>query len=157
MHFALIDAVLEEGPDRVVAVKQVTLAEEYLQDHFPTFHVLPGVFMLEGLVQAARHLLDRRGHPRMVLGGVKALRYGSFVRPGDALVVDVTLEKTLPDGSFQFKGAGTVRRQAAGSTGHAGGPGPAGSPATPAAEAETAVSGRFTMRPLRTQPLTEPT
>ena len=145
MHFALIDAVLEEGPDRVVAVKQVTLAEEYLQDHFPTFHVLPGVFMLEGLVQAARHLLDKQGHPRMVLGGVKALRYGSFVRPGDALVVDVTLEKTLPDGSFQFKGAGTVRRQAA------------GSPSTPAAAAETAVSGRFTMRPLRTQPLTEPT
>lgn len=145
MHFALIDAVLEEAPDRVVAVKQVTLAEEYLQDHFPTFHVLPGVFMLEGLVQAARHLLDKKGHPRMVLGGVKALRYGSFVRPGDALVVDVTLEKTLPDGSFQFKGAGTVRRQAA------------GGPSTPPAAEETAVSGRFTMRPLRTQPLTEPT
>lgn len=133
MHFALIDTILEQTPDRVRAVKQVTLAEEYLQDHFPTFQVLPGVFMLEAMVQAARALLEARGHPRMVLGGAKAMRYGSFVRPGEALEVDVQLEKELPDGSFTFKGAGTVRR-------HAGG------------EPETAVSGRFTLRPLRIPP-----
>ncbi|MBU3684761.1 MAG: beta-hydroxyacyl-ACP dehydratase, partial [Phycisphaerales bacterium] len=40
MHFALVDTVLEQTPDRVRALKQVTLAEEYLQDHFPTFQVL---------------------------------------------------------------------------------------------------------------------
>ncbi len=135
MHFALIDTVLEQSADRVRAVKQVTLAEEYLQDHFPTFHVLPGVFMLEALVQAARKLLDAQGKPRMVLGGVKAMRYGSFVRPGEALEVDVQLEKALPDGTFTFKGTGTVRRQ--------GG-----------VEPETAVSGRFTLRPLRIPPQT---
>jgi len=135
MHFALIDTVLEQSPDRVRAVKQVTLAEEYLQDHFPTFHVLPGVFMLEALVQAARKLLDAQGKPRMVLGGVKAMRYGSFVRPGEALEVDVQLEKALPDGTFTFKGTGTVRRQGGG-------------------EPETAVSGRFTLRPLRIPPQT---
>ena len=84
MHFALIDMILEQTPDRVRAVKQVTLAEEYLQDHFPTFQVLPGVFMLEALVQAGRALLEQRGHPRMVLGSAKAMRYGSFVRPGDS-------------------------------------------------------------------------
>jgi 3-hydroxyacyl-[acyl-carrier-protein] dehydratase len=135
MHFALIDTVLEQSADRVRAVKQVTLAEEYLQDHFPTFHVLPGVFMLEALVQAARKLLDAQGKPRMVLGGVKAMRYGSFVRPGEALEVDVQLEKALPDGTFTFKGTGTVRRQGGG-------------------EPETAVSGRFTLRPLRIPPQT---
>ena len=135
MHFALVDTVLEQTPDRVRALKQVTLAEEYLQDHFPTFHVLPGVFMLEALVQAARTLTDAQGKPRMVLGGVKAMRYGSFVRPGEALDVDVQLEKALPDGSVQFKGTGTVRRQGGG-------------------EPETAVSGRFTLRPLRIPPQT---
>lgn len=135
MHFALIDTVLEQSADRVRAVKQVTLAEEYLQDHFPTFHVLPGVFMLEALVQAARKLLDAQGKPRMVLGGVKAMRYGSFVRPGEALEVDVQLEKALPDGTFAFKGTGTVRRQGGG-------------------DPETAVSGRFTLRPLRIPPQT---
>lgn len=133
MHFALVDTVLEASANRVLAVKQVTLAEEYLQDHFPTFHVLPGVFMLEALVQSARHLLEAQGKSRWVLGGVRALRYGSFVRPGESLVMEVTMEKEAADGSITFKGLGTVRRQGA-----------AGS-----AEPETAVSGRFTMRPLR--------
>ena len=133
MHFALVDTVLEQTPDRVRALKQVTLAEEYLQDHFPTFQVLPGVFMLEAMVQAARRLTDAQGKPRMVLGGAKALRYGSFVRPGEALEVDVQLEKAQPDGSVIFKGTGTVRRPGGG-------------------EPETAVSGRFTLRPLRIPP-----
>lgn len=75
MHFRLVDQILECGPDRAVTVKNVTLAEEYLQDHFPGFHVLPGVFMLEALVQSARLVLEARdrakgdGVPRrMVLG-----------------------------------------------------------------------------------------
>lgn len=156
MHFALIDTILERTPQRVRAIKQVTLAEEYLQDHFPTFHVLPGVFMLEALVQSARALLEAQGHPRMVLGGVRAMRYGTFVRPGDALEVEVTLEKTQPDGTFVFKGVGTVRRFAAPAAGAGGLDGPGGAPATPATppEPETAVSGRFTMRPLRVPALT---
>lgn len=146
MHFALIDTVLEQSETRVLAVKQVTLAEEYLQDHFPTFHVLPGVFMLEALVQAARQVLgahDSAGR-RWVLGGVRALRYGSFVRPGEALVVEVTLEKRQPDGTAVFKGSGTVRRQSTASEALGSTP----------VEAETAVSGRFTMRPLRLAPQT---
>ncbi len=142
MHFALVDTILEQNATRAVAVKQVSLSEEYLQDHFPTFHVLPGVFMLEALVQTARHMLDAAGKPRWVLGGVRALRYGSFVKPGESLVMEVSLEKEQPDGSILFKGVGTVRRQTAGLL-HAG----AASP-----EAETAVSGRFTMRPLRVPP-----
>jgi 3-hydroxyacyl-[acyl-carrier-protein] dehydratase len=146
MHFALIDTVLEQSETRVLAVKQVTLAEEYLQDHFPTFHVLPGVFMLEALVQAARHLLGAQDADasRWVLGGVRALRYGRFVRPGEALMVEVALEKRQPDGTVVFKGTGTVRRQgmASGASGAA------------PDDAETAVSGRFTMRPLRLAPQT---
>ena len=139
MHFRLVDEVLEATPERAVGIKAVTLAEEYLQDHFPTFHVLPGVFMLEALVQTARVVLDARsaaaGAPpvRMVLGGVRALRYGSFVRPGETLRTEVTLDKVNDDGSVSFKGAATVLRHAA-----------------PAAEPETAVSGRFTLRPVRT-------
>jgi 3-hydroxyacyl-[acyl-carrier-protein] dehydratase len=137
-----VDEVLEATPERAVAIKAVTLAEEYLQDHFPTFHVLPGVFMLEALVQTARLVLDARaaadGAPptRMVLGGVRALRYGSFVRPGETLRTEVTLDKANDDGTVSFKGAATVLRHSASGA--------------PAAEPETAVSGRFTLRPIRT-------
>jgi 3-hydroxyacyl-[acyl-carrier-protein] dehydratase len=128
MKFLLIDQVLSRTDTSLTAIKNVTAAEEYLGDHFPGFPVLPGVFMLEALTQAARELLKGRGK-HLVLGQVKALRYGSFVRPGEALKVEVTLDKSNEDGSFTMKGqASVVRVDGSG---------------------ETAVSGRFTMRPAR--------
>jgi len=33
------------------------MAEEYLADHFPTFPVLPGVLLLEGLIESASWLV----------------------------------------------------------------------------------------------------
>lgn len=129
MKFQLIDQVLEDSPDRIVAVKAVTAAEEYLADHFPGFPVLPGVFMVEAMVQAARRLLEGRGRSRMVLGGVRALRYGSFVRPGESLRVEVSVDREQGDGEVSFRGTGSVIRSDGTS--------------------ETAVSGRFTMRPRR--------
>jgi 3-hydroxyacyl-[acyl-carrier-protein] dehydratase len=104
MHFRLVDRFLSLSDTSAVAVKNVTAAEEYLQDHFPGFPVLPGVFMIEALTQAARAVLEKRGMPRMVLGEVKALRYGSFVRPGEALKVEVTLDKVREDGSVDCWG-----------------------------------------------------
>jgi 3-hydroxyacyl-[acyl-carrier-protein] dehydratase len=133
MHFKLVDQFLELTDTSAVAIKNVTAAEEYLQDHFPGFPVLPGVFMVEALTQAARAVLEKRGMPRMVLGEVKALRYGSFVRPGETLKVEVTLDKAKEDGTFVFKAQGTVLKGIAGQS----------------MVAETAVSGRLILRALR--------
>ena len=110
MKFVLVDRFLSLDENSAVAVKNVTAAEEYLADHFPRFPVLPGVFMVEALTQAARAVLEKRGIRRMVLGEVKALRYGSFVRPGESLRVEVKLEKIREDGSAVFKAVGTVLR-----------------------------------------------
>lgn len=129
MHFRLVDQVLERSADRVVAIKNVTIAEEYLQDHFPTFPVLPGVFMLEALVQTGRELLADRGCGRVVLGQVKGLKYGSFVRPGDTLRMEVTFDKET-DGGWQLKGTAAVVRP--------GGAAP-----------DTACTGRLIMRAVR--------
>lgn len=134
MKFALIDSVVELDQDRIVARKHVSLAEEYLADHFPTFPVLPGVMMVEVMVQAARRMLASRGGERLVLGEVRALKFGSFVRPGEALEVEVTLDKELEGGAYACRGSGAVRR------GGSDRPG------------ETAVTGRFTMRPIRVDP-----
>lgn len=113
MKFSLVDRVLHVSDDRLVAVKLVSLAEEYLQDHFPTFPVLPGVFMLESLSQAARELLGRRLGPsgrRHVLAEVRALKYGAFVTPGDTMRLDVTLTG-IDDGNVaSFRAVATVFR-----------------------------------------------
>ncbi|MHC4414952.1 MAG: hotdog family protein [Planctomycetota bacterium] len=139
MRFNLIDTILEQSPDRIVAIKHVSLAEEYLADHFPTFPVLPGVLMVEAMVQAARRMLADRGDPRLVLGEVRSVRFGRFVRPGEALEVEVGLGKALGEGAYLCRGTGRVRRHDRESR-----------------TDETAVSGRFTMRPIRRSPAAAP-
>lgn len=140
MRFELVDRVLDLSAERIVTLKQVSLAEEYLQDHFPTFPVLPGVMMLEAMVQAARLLAHRAGYPAealpLVLGRVRALKYGQFVKPGAALRVEVVLVRR--DGeTFEVKGEGTVLE-------------PLGTRSHDVPEpGQTAVSGRLTLRPAR--------
>lgn len=132
MHFDLIDAVLEHTEDRIVALKSVTNAEEYLQDHFPTFPVLPGVLMIEACTQAARRLAEAGSNDRYTLCQVRALKYGMFVAPGDTMRIEITLLKRGDDGSIDFKAAGTVHK-----------PGAADGDGT------NCVSGRLTLRPVR--------
>lgn len=58
MRFTLIDRVISIEPgQQITAVKTVSLSEEYLQDHFPRFPVLPGVLMLEAMTQAAAWMI----------------------------------------------------------------------------------------------------
>lgn len=117
VRFELIDRVLERQPDRLVAIKTVTTAEEYLADHFPGFAVLPGVMMLEALVQAGRQLvakaagLDDAAEP-LVLSRVRNLRYGNMVRPGQTLRVEVSL-RSQADGVYELAGVGDVDGQKA--------------------------------------------
>ena len=79
VKFNLIDKVESLTDDRIVAVKYVSLAEEYLADHFPTFPVLPGVMMLEAITQAAGWLMHRRenfGCSMAVLKEARNVKYG---------------------------------------------------------------------------------
>jgi len=110
LKFELIDNVLELEADRIVAIKNVTSAEEYLADHFPSFPVLPGVMMLETLVQAARILVAKSqntGDTPLIMAQARNIRYGNMVKPGQSLIVEVTL-KGEKDGQWQLVGTGKV-------------------------------------------------
>lgn len=88
MRFQLIDTIEKIDPESIIATKNVTQAEEYLQDHFPAFPVLPGVLMLETATQAASWLFFRRtdfSKTVAVLQAAKNIRYGHFVAPGRQL------------------------------------------------------------------------
>ena len=110
MKFNLIDRIEHLGDDRIVGVKYVSLAEEYLGDHFPTFPVLPGVMMLEAITQAAAWLLHHRSgfaKSMAVLKEARNVKYGHFVAPGNALRVEVEFNKATDTGA-SFKASGAV-------------------------------------------------
>lgn len=110
MKFVLIDRIASIDPEqgRIVAHKRLSLAEEYLADHFPTFPVMPGVLMLEAMVQTASWLVRVRqdfSRSMIVLAEARNVNYKSFVAPGGSL--DVTAEAVRIDaGESDFKTVG---------------------------------------------------
>ena len=116
MRFYLVDSILELAPPkRIVAVKNLSLAEEYLADHFPAYPVLPGVLMLEALVQSAAWLVRASTDFEksvILVREVQNVRYGTFVRPGGQLVM--TLEAVeIGANQSRFKATGTCDGQQA--------------------------------------------
>lgn len=109
MKFGLIDRIVElVRGERIVAVKAVTLAEEYLSDHFPTFPVLPGVLMLEALAEAGAWLVrDAQDFAvsMILLREARNVTYKSFVKPGDLLRLEVDCRRIAQDES-DFVGVG---------------------------------------------------
>lgn len=110
MKFNLIDKIEQLTDDIIVGVKNVSLAEEYLADHFPTFPVLPGVLMLEVAVQSAAWLLHHKtgfAKSMAVLKEARNVKYGQFVAPGNSLRMHVQFLKMTEAGA-SFKAAGSV-------------------------------------------------
>lgn len=115
VKFELLDKIESISDTRIVATKSVSMAEEYLADHFPSFPVLPGVMMLEALTQAAGWLMHHRSKfakTFAVLKEARQLRYGTFLAPGNTLRVEVDFVKETPTGAT-FKAAGTVNGEQA--------------------------------------------
>ena len=111
MRFSLIDRIVDLRPNASIsAVKSLSLAEEYLQDHFPLFPIMPGVLMLEAMYQTSAWLLrysDDFEYSMVVLKEARNVKYADFVEPGE--VLHVTAEITKTDGTLTWlKAHGTV-------------------------------------------------
>lgn len=109
MRFNLVDRILEVEPGKRIRIaKNLTLAEEYLADHFPTFPVMPGVLMLQTLVEAGAWLLrisEDFQHSVIVLRDARNVKYGSFMEPGKTMVVTAEVAE-MGAGEVVFKGKG---------------------------------------------------
>src|SRR6187549_4214903 len=95
----LVDTVIRHEPgQRIVAVKNDTVNEEFFQGHFPGSPLMPGVLMIEALTQVAALLvLERADVPltaRASLRGVNGAKFRKQVVPGDQLRLGVTLGRT---------------------------------------------------------------
>ena len=109
MRFHLIDRILEIEPGkRIRMVKNLTLGEEYLADHFPTFPVMPGVLMLQTLVEGAAWLLratEDFQHSVIVLRDARNVKYGNFMQPGHSMTITVEAADYTPaNPNAVFKG-----------------------------------------------------
>lgn len=111
MKFVLIDRISElESGRRIVAHKALSLAEEYLADHFPAFPVLPGVLMLEAMVQASAWLVREAlgfAPALVVLREARNVTYKSFLAPGQVLTVESVCKELGPAQSL-FAARGRV-------------------------------------------------
>jgi len=109
MRFTLIDGIVEVQPGKALrAVKNLTLGEEYLADHFPSFPVMPGVLMLQTVVEAGAWLLrltEDFKHSVIVLREARNVKYGSFMEPGRQMQITVELlESNATLTTFKGKG-----------------------------------------------------
>ncbi len=111
MKFVLIDRIVELEPgQRVVGCKALSLAEEYLADHFPAFPVLPGVLLMEAMVQASAWVVRQHldfAPSLVVLKEARNITYKSFLAPGQLLTVESEC-KSLEPGESSFVAHGLV-------------------------------------------------
>ena len=111
MKFVLVDKIESIEPGRrIVTSKYLSLAEEYLGDHFPAFPVLPGVLMIESATQAAAWLVRLAqdwSRSCITLAAVRNVKYTSFVKPGHVLRCEIDAMSIDAD-SAKLKLAGYV-------------------------------------------------
>lgn len=116
MKFCLVDRITElTHGESISTIKNVSLAEEYLQDHFPGFSVLPGVLMVEALVQSCAWLsrvTDDFQYSTLLLKQAKAVKFNNFLKPGQTLCVSAKMKKN-EDSTVSFQASGTVDDQSA--------------------------------------------
>jgi 3-hydroxyacyl-[acyl-carrier-protein] dehydratase len=95
MRWIWIDKFVEfHSGERAVAIKNVTLSEEHLHDHFPGFPVMPESLMIEAMAQTSGILVGeaKKFEEKVILAKVKKAVFFDYVKPGDTIELDARIE-----------------------------------------------------------------
>lgn len=101
MRWYWVDKFIEfNSGESAKAVKNVSLAEEHLHDHFPGFPVMPASLMIEGMAQTGGILLGEKNNfeYNVILAKVPKVEFHSWACPGDQLIYSATLEDARVEG-----------------------------------------------------------
>ena len=95
--FALVDRIVDGKSGKwAKGIKCVTVNEPFFQGHFPQYHVMPGVLIVEAMAQvggvALLSMPENKGKLAL-FGGIKNARFRRQVTPGDVLEIECTLTK----------------------------------------------------------------
>ena len=100
MRWIWIDKFIEfESGRHAVALKNVTLAEEHLHDHFPGFPVMPECLMIEAMAQTSGILVGQAKdfQEKVILAKIKKAVFFDYVRPGDTIKLDAKIESIVSE------------------------------------------------------------
>ena len=103
MRWYWIDRFIEfESGRRAKAVKNISLAEEHLHDHFPHYPMIPNSLVIEGLAQTGGLLVceHNRFEEKVVLAKVPAAKFYCEALPGDTLIYTATIEYIKEEGAM---------------------------------------------------------
>lgn len=103
MRWIWIDRFVEfQSGSQATAIKNVTLAEDHLHDHFPGFPVMPGSLIIEGLAQTGGILLGEANQFRhvVILAKIPKITFHGFACPGDTLTYRAKLLDSREDGGL---------------------------------------------------------
>jgi 3-hydroxyacyl-[acyl-carrier-protein] dehydratase len=95
MRWIWIDKFVEfHSGESAVALKNVTLAEEHLHDHFPGFPVMPESLMIEAMAQTAGILVGeaKKFQEKVILAKIKKAVFFDYVKPGDTILLRAEIE-----------------------------------------------------------------
>ena len=96
MRFLLVDEILEMEPGSSVrAAKSFRGDEDFFQDHFPGFPVVPGVLLVEMMAQTVGKCLNAQEEPRgkAMLARITSAQFKEWMRPGERAVMHAEIRK----------------------------------------------------------------
>lgn len=103
MRWFWFDRYLEfQSGKNAVSIKNVSLAEEHLHDHFPGYPVMPNSLIIEGIAQTAGLLVSEAREFRcpVVLAKLSKAKFHTTAHPGDTLTYRVEVKDIREDGAF---------------------------------------------------------
>ncbi len=117
MRCLLVDKIVSlEEKSGISGIKNVTMSEDFLQDHFPGFPVMPGVLQIEAVAQLGSWLVFASSGYRQKarLTSLQSVKFREFIVPGDRMHIAITLtdySDTSAEGSARVEVDGRLKTE----------------------------------------------